>query len=126
MRFAARAYACVFELLVSLAALGLAWLAWSDGLHLHLPMFYAEGAPLDWWLLGSGIAGLAVVLLACTGAARWPLALWALVVFVQLSRGYFLSSYRFSGRAGFWEAAWLTVAALLAFLGSLTPRKRSF
>jgi len=124
MRLVARAYACVFELLVSLVALGLAWLSWADGLHLRLPMFYAEGASLNWWLLGVGVVGLVVVLLAMTGAARWPLALWALVVFVQLFRGYFLSTYQFSGRAGFWEAAWFTLAALLAFMGSLTPQRK--
>jgi len=126
MRTVARAYACVFELLVAFAALGLAWLAWADGLHLRLPMFYAEGASLNWWLLGVGVVGLVVSLLALAGAARWPLALWALVVCVQLFRGYFLSPYRFSGRAGFWEAVWFTLAALLAFLTSLTPKRKRF
>ena len=126
MRFVARAYACIFELLVPLVALGLAWLAWADGLRLHLPMFYAVGTALNWWLLGVGVVGVVVVLLTLTGTARWPLALWALVVFVQLFRGYFLSPYRFAGRAAFWEAVWFTLAALLAFVGSLTPRRRRF
>ena len=126
MRLFARAYACIFELLTSLVALGLAWLAWAQRLHLRLPMFYAEGAALNWWLLGVGAAGVVVVALAAMGATRWPLALWALVVFVQVFRGYFLSSYRFAGRAGFWEAVWFTLAALLAFVGSLAPgRKRA-
>jgi hypothetical protein len=124
MRLVARAYACVFELLVSLVALGLVWLAWADGLHLRLPMFYAEGASLNWWLLGVGAVGVVVALLAMTGVARWPLILWALVVFVQLFRGYFLSPYQFTGRAGFWEAVWFTLAALLAFVGSLAPRRK--
>jgi hypothetical protein len=124
MRLVARAYACVFELLVSLVALGLAWLAWVDGLHLRLPMFYEEGASLNWWLLGVGVVGVVVALLAITGAARWPLVLWALAVFVQLFRGYFLSSYHFAGRAGFWQAVSFTGGALLAFVGSVAPRRK--
>jgi len=126
MRLLARGYVCVFELAVSLAALGLAWLAWADGLRLRLPMFYAQGAALNWWLLAVGIAGVVAVALALTGVARWPLMLWALTVFVQLFRGYFLSSYQFAGRAGFREAVWLTGAALVAFAASLAPRRKRF
>lgn len=118
MRTLAQAIAYIYMLLISLAALGLAWLALSGGLHLRLPMFYAEGTRLIFWLLVSGIVGLATVLLAVIGLSRWPLSLWALVVFVQLFRGYFLSSYVFSGWSGFWSAVAFTAGALLAFVSS--------
>ncbi|MGA3026274.1 MAG: hypothetical protein ABSF98_16030 [Bryobacteraceae bacterium] len=124
MRTVARAYTYLYELSISLAALGLAWLALSGGLHLRLPMFYAEGARLTGWLLAAGTVGVVTVLLAATGVARWPLSLWALLVLVVLFRGYFLSSYTFSGAYGFWWAVWFTGGALAAFLCSLArPRK---
>lgn len=124
MRTLARACAYIYEALISLAALGLAWLALGDGLHLRLPMFYAEGRPLTIWLLAAGIVGLTTLLLAATGVARWPLSLWALIVFVQLFRGYFLSTYVFSSPSGFTWAACFTAAALLAFLFSLAPPRK--
>jgi len=118
-------FACLCELSISLAALGLAWLALSGGLHLRLPWFYAEGARLSGWLVVVGIVGLVTVVLAATGVARWPLSLWALVVFVMLLRGYFLSSYTFAGASGFWSAVGFTCGALLAFGCSLAPPLRT-
>ncbi|MGA2183402.1 MAG: hypothetical protein ABSH47_10260 [Bryobacteraceae bacterium] len=123
MRTVARTCACLYELLISLAALGLAWLALSSGLHMRLPMFHAEGPRLTGWLLTSGIVGVVTVLLAVTGVARWPLSLWALVVFVVLFRAYFLSAYTFSGASGFWGAVCFTGGALVAFASSLVPAR---
>lgn len=124
MRAVARAVAYLYVVLISLAALGLAWVALSSGAHLRLPMFYAEGPRLTYWLVAAGIVGLATVLVAVIGVARWPVSLWALVAFVVLFRGYFLSSYVFSGASGFWNAVWFTGGALAAFVCSLVPRRR--
>jgi hypothetical protein len=127
MRTVARVCACLYGLLISLAALGLVWLALWGGLHVRLPMFGAEGGGLTGWLLAAGIAGLATVLLAAAGVVRWPLSLWTLVVLVTLFRGYFLSPYTFSGPSGFWSAVGFTGGAALAFLCSLVPpRKRGW
>jgi hypothetical protein len=123
MRAVARAFAYLYVVMISLAALGLAGLALSSGAHLRLPMFYAEGAHLTYWLVAAGIVGLATVLLAAIGVTRWPLSLLALATFVVLFRGYFLSSYVFSGASGFWSAVWFTGGALAAFLCSLVPRR---
>jgi hypothetical protein len=116
MRSVARASAYIYELVISLASLALAWFGFS-GAHLQLPMLYT--AHLSVSLLAAGIVGLTTVLLAMFGAARWPLSVWALAVFVLLFRGYFLSAYVFSGASGFWSAVWLTLGALLAFLLTL-------
>ena len=124
MRAVARAFAHLYVVLISLAALGLAWVALSSGAHLRLPMFYAEGGRLTYWLLATGIVGLATVVLAVVGVARWPMSLWALVTFVVLLRGYFLSSYVFSGASGFWSAVWFAGGALAACVCSLVPRRR--
>ena len=124
MRVVARAFAYLYVVLISLAALGLAWVALSSGAHLRLPMFYAEGPRLTYWLVAAGIVGLATVVLAMAGVARWPLSLWAFLAFVVLFRGYFLSSYVFSGSSGFWSAAWFTGGALAAFVCSLVPKRR--
>jgi len=123
MRMVARAWAFAFHVLLSLTALGLAWLGFR-GEFLHLPMFYAEGPRLNWWLLGCGIVGLATVLLALSGAVRWPLALWSLIVAVQLFRGWFLSSYLFATPAGFWWSVALTTAAALSFAFTLISKRR--
>jgi hypothetical protein len=77
MRAVARAFAYLYVVLISLAALGLAWVALSSGAHLRLPMFYAEGAHLTYWLLAAGIVGLTTVVLAMIGVTRWPLSLLA-------------------------------------------------
>jgi hypothetical protein len=124
MRAVARAFAYLYVVLISLAALGLAWVALSSGAHLRLPMFYAEEPRLTYWLLAAGIVGLTTVVLAMIGVVRWPLSLWAAVAFVVLFRGYFLSSYVFSGASGFWSAVWFTGGALAAFACSLAPRRR--
>ena len=120
IRTLARAYAYAFQILVSLVAIGLAWDGFS-GEYLRLPMFYAEGSRLNWWLVVCGIVGLTTVLLALTRAARWPLSVWSLIVAVQIFRGWFLSSYYFSSPSGFWWAAGFVAVALLAFAGSAVP-----
>ena len=125
MRAVARAFAYLYVVLISLAALGLAWVALSSGAHLRLPMFDTEGPRLTYWLVVAGILGLTTVLVAVIGVARWPVSLWALVAFVVLFRGYFLSSYVFSGASGFWNAVWFTGGALAAFVCSLVPRRRN-
>jgi uncharacterized membrane protein len=115
-----RILAYLFESLTALAALGLAWLGW-QGAHLRLPMFDTTHPAV--YLLASGIVGLTTVFLAITRTARWPLSLWSLAVFAILFRGYFLTAYTFSGPTGFTWAATFTIAALLAFLFSLPPRR---
>jgi hypothetical protein len=67
-------------------------------------------------LLGAGIFGILVLLLALKGTLRFLFFLWSLAVFVMLFKGYFLSSYQFSG--GFRGIALLTLGALVAIFGA--------
>ena len=114
--FLLRVYAYLFELALSLFLLGLGIMAGPN--HLNLGMLPWEGSALRTMVLILGVVGLGCVLLAGS-RLRWIFPLWCLFVLVMLVRGYFLSSYSFAGGNEFQFAVWLTIAALMAFLGSL-------
>jgi hypothetical protein len=119
-----RVFDYLFELALSLFLLGLGIVAWaSSPANLTIGMLPWEGAALTRALLILGIMGLACVLLAGS-RMRWIFPLWCLLVLVIMIRGFFLSSYSFAGADQFQFAVWLTVAALIAFLGSLGVLRR--
>jgi hypothetical protein len=119
-----RVFAYLFELALSLFLLGLGIVAWaSSPANLTIGMLPWEGAALTQALLILGIMGLACVLLAGS-RMRWIFPLWCLLVLVIMIRGFFLSSYSFAGADQFQFAVWLTVAAVIAFLGSLGVFRR--
>jgi len=121
MQLLFRAYAFLFEILVSLALIALSVLAMTgDTANFRLPMLPWEGVVLARATLILGIVGLVAVLLAMTRAFRAALPVWALVVFILLFRGWFASSYAFANGSGFYSALAITVAALLAFLLSFS------
>lgn len=99
----------------------------TGGSSLKLGMLPWEGTVLVRAILGLGITGLLCVLLAVTGAIRFLFPLWTLTVLVLMFRGYFLTSYSFADESEFHFAIWMTVAALVAFLASLSlfGRRRS-
>lgn len=115
-----RIYSYVFEFLFSVLLLLLGILDASTGNTIELGMLPWKGVELTHWLTGLGVVGVICTVLAVGGWFRYLFPLWALFVFVMLFRGYFLTSYAFSGSAGFRDAVLLTVAALLALIGSLT------
>ena len=120
-----RVYSYVFEFFFSVLLLLLGILDASTGNTIELGMLPWKGVELTHWLTGLGVVGVICTVLAVGGWFRYLFPLWALFVFVMLFRGYFLTSYAFSGPAGFREAALLTFAALLAFIGSLTVLGRA-
>ncbi len=88
--------------------------------NLQLPMLPWEGASLTHWLFGLGLIGLLVTLLALTGIFRYAFPFWCLFVVMVMARGFFMSSFYYSGGADqFRGAVWLFVGALGAFLSSL-------
>ncbi len=102
MRTLLRVYSWLFGLGLSLCALALSLIAIAGGVNnLKVPIFSFEGAPVTWWLLALGVAGLLAVLLSATGVFRWLLPLWMLIAFVLLFRGYFAGPYTFAGSGGF-------------------------
>jgi hypothetical protein len=119
-----RIYSYLFELGLALFLIGLAIVAWASGPNnLALGMPPSEGAALGRIILILGIVGMASLLLAGS-RLRWIFPLWSLFVLIMMVRGFFLSSYSFGSANEFQLAVWLTVGALMAFLGSLGVLRR--
>ena len=108
----------LFQVLLSLFLIGIAIAAGSNTL--QLGMLPWSGPSLNHWVVGLGILGLLATLLAIVGIIRFLFPLWCLFVLVMLVRGYFFSSYRFSGPEEWHLSLWLMAGAVLAFVGSLT------
>jgi len=116
-----RVYAYLFELGLCVFLLGVAAFAVAAGdNNLKLGMLPWEGTVLVRAIAALGIVGIICTLLAMTGAIRWMFPLWTLVVLILMFRGFFLSSYSFSGADQFKFDVLLTAGAFLAFLGSLS------
>ena len=92
-----RLYAYLYHLILCLFLLGIGVVAYSGGKPLNLGMLPWEGDRLTEGLIGLGIIGLICIFGAITGWFRWLFPLWTLVVFVMMVRGFFLTSYTFSG-----------------------------
>jgi uncharacterized membrane protein YkvI len=122
-----RFYSYLFHLAVSFFLLGLGIVSAASSTPLHLDAF---GLPAEKALLGVfvlGIVGLFSTVLAFTGTFRLLFPLWAAAVVWLMVKGFFLSSYAFSGLAGFRSAILLTLGAIASFFGALwvlKPRSR--
>ncbi|HZU26744.1 MAG TPA: hypothetical protein VFA04_14560 [Bryobacteraceae bacterium] len=126
MRTLFRAYACLFEIAVSLVLIALAVLAYTgDVANFRLPILPLEGAALARATLALGIVGLVMLGLPITGVFRPALPIWSLIVFVLLFRGWFASAYTFANSSGFSIAVWITAGALLAFILSFAIFRRA-
>jgi hypothetical protein len=66
-----------------------------------------------------GLSGIVAGILAALKRIKPLLVVYTLVAFAVIVDGYFLNAtYRFDGKSGAMSAAWLALAALLAFAGS--------
>jgi hypothetical protein len=120
-----RAYSYIFEFLLALFLFLVAVITMASGQHnLNLGMLPWTGAALTWWVFSLSIVGMIIIVLAVAGLVRFLFPLWALFVLVMMARGYFFSSYYYPQGEGFGTAVSLTVAALIAFLASLTLLQR--
>ena len=115
-----RLYAYAFHLSLALFLAGMGMVALTSGNALTLGMLPWQGGSLTRATLMLGAAGILCVALAVTGTVRWLFPLWALFALGMLFRGFFLSTYPFSSSGEFKFAVWFTIAALVAFLGSLS------
>jgi LPXTG-motif cell wall-anchored protein len=115
-----RVYAYLFHLALGLLLAGMAIVALSSGTDLTLGMLPWQGALLTRAALLLGLLDVICLVLAVTGFARWLFPLWALFALIMMLRGFFLSSYTFPGAGEFKSAVWLTIGALVAFVGSLS------
>lgn len=123
-----RLYGYLYEFVLSLFLFLIALIVLIGGKNdLRLGMLPWEGAALTYWVFGLGLTGLIVTTLAAIGKWRFAFPLWCLFVVIMMGRGYFLSSFYYSGGADeFRDAVWLFAGAVAAFLISLTLlRKRA-
>lgn len=122
-----RLYSYVYHLVLSLVLLGLGIVAYSSGKTLSLGMLPWEGEKLTQALLALGVIGLVCIFGAVSGLFRWLFPIWTLVILILMIRGFFLSSFSYSGPDQFHGVLWLMLGALVAFLSSLsllTKRRR--
>jgi hypothetical protein len=117
-----RVFCYLFHTILCLALIALGVVAVHSGVtDMKIDTLPWQGAELNHWLIGLGLAGLLSVILAVTGKLRFLLPLWSIYVLGMLLRGVFLtSSVTFEGRDDFHNWMWLIGAALLAFIGSLS------
>ena len=115
-----RVYSWIFETLLCLLAIGVSivsltvgasdpvkfeWLPWNED-------------ALPTWLIGLGILGLVLVVLAILGRLRILLFLFAAGAFVMLAKGLFFSTNSFEGPGEARLALFVVLGSLLAFLGA--------
>jgi hypothetical protein len=115
-----RVYAYCFHLVLALFLIGISTVALNSGTNLTLGMLPWQGATLTSATLLLGLVGVVCILMAVTGFVRWLFPLWTLVALILMLRGFFLSSYTFPSSGDFKSAVWLSVAAFVAFIGSLS------
>ncbi len=121
MRLLLRIYSILFQLVLSLFLTGVGLVtALSGRNNLQLGMLPWEGAKLTYGVLGLGLGGLLVTALAVLGRAKILFPIWCAVIFALMFRGFFLSSFMFTGPAEFGGAIALTLGALGALLSSWT------
>ena len=116
-----RLWSCAFSLVLGLFLTGLATLIAGTGIHnLDMAMLpWWKGATLTVMLFIFGLSGILAGVLAALKRIKPLLVVYTLVALAVIVDGYFLNaSYRFDGKSGFFSAAWLALAALVAFAGS--------
>lgn len=98
--------------------LAVGFIAWVSNQHtLQIALLPWNGPALTYLLMGLGLAGIVITLLAAKKIVPVLFVLWSLAVLVMVARGYFFSSYNF-GQSGVSTALYFIAAALIAFIGS--------
>ena len=117
--FLLRAFSLLFHLILCSFLLGITIVAWVSHQPLNLEMlpFPDDHLVRDAFLLA--LAGFVATVLAITRVFKYLFPIWAGVALYLLVRGFFFSSYTFSGFASLKMALWLLLAALIALIGAL-------
>jgi hypothetical protein len=120
-----RFYSYVFQLIISLGALGVGLVAaMSENTTFQFEFLPWSGKELQNWLIALGLIGAASVVLAFRGKLKFLFLAWTMVVTALVARGIFLSGYRFDGEADFqWALAFL-VGVLATVLGAWSRARR--
>ena len=101
--------------LVLVVLSGLAILAGAPTLRME--MLPWTGSTLIYVMLGGGLFGFLILILAIKGVLRPLFFLWALVVVIMMIKGYLLSNYHFSP-GEFTTVIYMIVGSLIALLGA--------
>ena len=109
----------MFHVLLTVFLVAVSGLAWSGGHTLELSILPWEGATLIRVVFFTGLAGLAVTLLAVRRTLPWLLVVWSAAVLAMLVHGYFFSQYKFPLDATLCVAGGLIAGAALALVGSV-------
>jgi hypothetical protein len=120
-----RFYSYVFQLIISLGALGVGLVAaMSENTTFQFEFLPWSGKELQNWLIVLGAIGVASVVLAFKGKLKFLFLAWTMAVTALVARGIFFSSYRFDGEADFqWALAFL-VGVLATVLGAWSRARR--
>ena len=120
IRHVLRVFSYIFLAVHGLAALALsAVMAASPHDDVRLGWLPWKGEALGAALAVFGLAALILVCLSIVGRARILLMLFALAALVLVTRGFFFSSWRFSGVHAAQDAFHYVLGMTLAFLGSI-------
>jgi hypothetical protein len=113
-----RLFSFAFHLFLGVVMMAMGFLAWVSNQHtLQIALLPWTGPTLTYLLMGLGLAGVVITLLAVKRIVPLLFVVWSLAVLVTLARGYFFSSYNF-GLSGVGTALCFIAAALIAFVGS--------
>ncbi len=122
-----RLWSCAFSLVTGLFLTGLATLIVTTDIHnLNMTMLpWWKGTTLTVMLFVLGLCGIAAAILAALKVFKPLLVLYTLVALGIIVDGFFLNAnHRFDGKSGLISAAWLALAALVAFVGSLAQFRK--
>jgi len=121
-----RFYSYLAHAAISLAALAMSALVLTSPNHtVRIGWLPWSGDPLGAWLAGVGISGVAVIILALAGRFRWLFPAFSLAVTWVVLKGIFFSPWQFENAEAFKSTLWLSLALLLALLGTIPPQRSS-
>ena len=115
-----RVYSWIFVILFCLLGIGVSIVSLTVGASdpVKIEWLPWSAAALPAWLIGLGVLGLILVLLALMGRLRILFFLFALTVFGLLARGLFLTPHTFAGPDEGRFALYVVLGSLLAVLGA--------
>jgi hypothetical protein len=119
-----RVYSYLFNLILCLFLLGVGLIASASHTIPKLGMLPFDDDTMIRGILTLAIVGLVCTLLAATGLFKYLFPIWTAIVLGLMLKGFIFSHYTFGGEAAFKVALWLTLGALVAFLGGLWVLKK--
>jgi len=118
LRALVRLFSYLYHGLLCLFLLAISGMALLTDMHsLQLDMLPWKGTSLTYWVLGSGLLGLATLVLALRGTLPSLFFVWSLAVLVMLVKGYVFSGFFFD-TGEFRTAIFLILGALIATCGA--------